>query len=670
MAAPEVALVTMPYASLSLPPLALGLLKAMLADADIRSVVANANLWFAEASGLQRYELCASLIPTELLVGEWTFAAAAFPGVRMPDEEFLSLVCGGGRIPRPAPDADGASLADDLRALRVAADRFVTDAAQRVLDTGARVVGCTSTFQQHVPSLALLRRIRQLDPGVITMMGGANCETVMGLATHRSFPWVDYVVSGEAEGLIVPLCRLALERGREVTVAELPAGVIGPPHRRAQLVTVNGQDREPPRALFRDLDKAPVPSFEDYFQQLHSSGLTGLISPGLPLESSRGCWWGARHHCTFCGLNGSSMAFRSRKPELVLRDMRELERWHGISRFEMVDNILDMGYLGTLVPILERESPRRSVFYEVKANLSRSQVAQLARAGITWVQPGIESLHSEVLRLMDKGVKGWQNVQLLKWAQESGVRLSWSMLCGFPGESDEYYREMARWIPRLEHFSAPNGLIRVRYDRYSVYFQRAEQYGLSLRPVPSLRYVYPLPDAELAGLAYFFTADPADRDAEFFNDHSGWLASRPGAKEVSEHVGAWRKSFLSRLPAILSVEDRDGVLIIVDTRRCAVESRTRLTGLARIVYLACDNAPKPERVATVVRSDFGVEAGDAEIGTVLADLDRRRFVLHLDGRVLALAVRHPASRQPRAADFPGGQVRLAGATRRAADLGG
>ena len=75
-------------------------------------------------------------------------------------------------------------------------------------------------------SLALLRRVRELDPGVITMLGGANCETVMGEATHRCFPWVDYVVSGEADGLVTGCLRLALTRGRDVAATELPRGVL------------------------------------------------------------------------------------------------------------------------------------------------------------------------------------------------------------------------------------------------------------------------------------------------------------------------------------------------------------------------------------------------------------------------------------------------------------
>jgi hypothetical protein len=127
----------------------------------------------------------------------------------------------------------------------------------------------------------------------------------------------------------------------------------------------------------------------------------------------------------------------------------------------------------------------RQIFYEVKANLRRNQVEMLRRAGITWLQPGSESLHSGVLELMDKGVQAWQNVQLLKACRELGVRLSWNFLWGFPGEDDGWYAEMASWLPALEHLQPPSGVIRVRFDRFSPYHQRPGKFGLSLQPRPA-----------------------------------------------------------------------------------------------------------------------------------------------------------------------------------------
>jgi magnesium-protoporphyrin IX monomethyl ester (oxidative) cyclase len=283
----------------------------------------------------------------------------------------------------------------------------------------------------------------------------------MGEATHRCFPWVDYVASGEADGLVTTLCRLALSHGREVQPANLPRGVLGPCHRAGEGAGDVGSPRLL-RALYRDLDSLPHPEFGDYFDELASSTLRRHVLPALPLETSRGCWWGASHQCTFCGLNGSSMTFRSKSPERVLAELHYLEERYGIRKFEVVDNILDMRYFKTLLPSLAAEGRKRAFFYEVKANLTRQQVEALVSAGITWVQPGIESLHTEVLRLMDKGIRGWQNVQLLKWSRELGMRLSWGLLCGFPGERDENYVQMAQWMPLLEHLPPPSGLYPLR----------------------------------------------------------------------------------------------------------------------------------------------------------------------------------------------------------------
>ena len=41
-------------------------------------------------------------------------------------------------------------------------------------------------------------------------MGGANCEGEMGVETLRAFPFVDCVVSGEADAIFADMCRCSL----------------------------------------------------------------------------------------------------------------------------------------------------------------------------------------------------------------------------------------------------------------------------------------------------------------------------------------------------------------------------------------------------------------------------------------------------------------------------
>ena len=72
------------------------------------------------------------------------------------------------------------------------------------------------------------------------------------------------------------------------------------------------------------------------------------------------------------------------------------------------------------------------LFYEVKANLKKAQVRLLRDAGVRVIQPGIESFSSNVLARMRKGVKGLQNIQLLKWCKEFGITPHWNLLWGFP----------------------------------------------------------------------------------------------------------------------------------------------------------------------------------------------------------------------------------------------
>jgi magnesium-protoporphyrin IX monomethyl ester (oxidative) cyclase len=60
----------------------------------------------------------------------------------------------------------------------------------------------------------------------------------------------------------------------------------------------------------------------------------------LLLETSRGCWWGAKQHCTFCGLNGGAMAFRSKSAERVVEEIRYLRDRYGVESLSVVDNIL------------------------------------------------------------------------------------------------------------------------------------------------------------------------------------------------------------------------------------------------------------------------------------------------------------------------------------------
>src|SRR4029077_5489915 len=70
------------------------------------------------------------------------------------------------------------------------------------------------------------------------------------------------------------------------------------------------------RAATVAMDEDTKPQFDEFFERLAKTGFTAEVmrEVRLPYETSRGCWWGAKSH-TFCGLNGSTMAFRSKSDD-------------------------------------------------------------------------------------------------------------------------------------------------------------------------------------------------------------------------------------------------------------------------------------------------------------------------------------------------------------------
>jgi ribosomal peptide maturation radical SAM protein 1 len=655
---PRVSLVQMPYGALQRPSIALGLLKAALERSDIACQVVYGNLAFAEEIGAEVY-LQIEQSSTAGLLGEWTFGAAAFPGFS-PDPDAYFAAAGGDLVSAAEVLLRKLHPGVELRALyeivREHARGFVARLADRILETKPAIVGCSSIFQQHCASLALLRVIREKAPGVITLLGGANCEGAMGRATHRHFPWVDYVVSGEADGLIAELCGQVLARGRELKLEEIPDGVFAPAQRSGP------RERGAARPVLADLDRAEVPDYSDYFAALQRSPLGAYVVPSLPVETSRGCWWGEKSHCTFCGLNGLGMTHRAKTPERALRELDTLATRHGVERMMVVDNILDMRYFRSVLPALADRGAPYKLFYEVKANLRRDQLEQLALSGVRWLQPGLEHLHDGVLELLRKGTTALQNVRMLKWSRELGVRLTWAILHGAPGEHDAWYSEIAELVPLLVHLQPPSGTPKIRYDRFSPYHSEPARFGLQLRPKRVYSLIYPLAESELAELAYFFDdeKDLVQPPRSLEDDR----AQRPGLHALVERVEQWRALFWRRSGApMLSARapaTPGAPLLITDTRPIAAERSVALHGLCAEILDACDGGLSREQLSQRLGPAGGsAPERAAAVSAALAELVARKLVVELSGRFLSLALREPWAEYPLAAECPEGTFHIA-----------
>jgi len=540
-------------------------------------------------------------------LGDWIFKVPPYTEPSPADDEYL--------------DYARSQISEEAVATAVKMKRFVpeflTAAADELLAGKPRIVGFSTVFQQNVASLVLAKILKARDPSLTIVFGGGNCDGPMGAALHECFPWVDVVVRGEGER-VFPEVVLDTLAGRAVRPQPgLCCRVDG----RSVVVPQENKPQVP-------MDEVPTPTYEEFFERLERSPLRAELWPEVAIlfESSRGCWWGAKSHCTFCGLNGSLMQFRKKPPARVVEEILGFAAQYKILDFVAVDDIIDLGHIRDLLPQLSAARCDLEIFYETKANLTKDQLRTFYSSGVHAIQPGIESLSTPILRLMRKGVTGLQNIRLLKWCAELGINPAWNILYGFPGEPPQEYARMAELIPSLVHFKPPN-FMPVQMERFSPYFDRPAEFGIELTgPLPQYRFLYSVSSEALINLAYDFQhryldgrdpetyitglRDAVDRWQQFSRDGPGYLCYRRG-------------------PGFISVEDRRGGLEAADYRFDGVEGK---------IYLACDAGATPDQLSAQFAVDGDEELDAEEIEEFLDDLVQARLMYRERNCFLSLAI--------------------------------
>ncbi|GIF13900.1 RiPP maturation radical SAM C-methyltransferase [Actinoplanes teichomyceticus] len=617
----KITLVGMPWATIATPSLALGILARRIADAfpqaDLTTVYANIDFadWMDQQGGYGSAEFNFFSLQSYFMgCGDWVFSSALYDDPQWRVDEFTRIMTG--RI-------SDRQLETSLRLHRTV-PAFVDAMAHRIVADGPDLVGATSTFQQNVASLALLRRIKQLAPATMTVMGGANCDGPQGEALHRNFDCLDYVVRGEAERTVVQLVEALHTTGRDDL-----SGIAGLCWRRDGASVSN-----PPSRQLLSPAEIPTPDFDPYFERFRRSRVQSWFEPVLVVEGARGCWWGEKHHCTFCGLNGSAMTFRSKSPHTYLEEILHLAGRHHVLDFYAVDNILEMSFLDSVLSKLAEAPFDLRMQYEVKSNMTMSQIVRLRDAGVVSVQPGIENLSSRVLKIMDKGVSGTHNVRFLRDAESNGMSVAWNYLYGFPGEAPEDYEPIMEQLPALHHLHPPTGANRIALERFSPYFDRPELGFAGRRPHWQYSLIYDLPDRELADLAYLFETDDQGIDAK--------LADRleSALEEWSGHYVLSRLSYADDGARIRLVNSRPGFawreLTLSDpTERALFHALADPRSLPHLVRLAGgpDAGWPGERVAELLQ-DW------RRLGLIFVEADRAVRLATEDENQLMLRIRH------------------------------
>ena len=620
--APRVLLVSPPWTSLNEPSLGLSLLRSVLDNEHIPCRVFHLNIFTLEFLQAKTYTALARVYA----LNDFVFSGLLDPTVsprqlRLLREKCSELIALGMIDHRQYGGVPGV-MEQILRLRSEVVPQWIESKIQEMMRWRPTLVGFTCMFDQTIASAAISLRIKTFAPDTLIAFGGYAVRSPTGEMLMDAFPWIDAVCTGEGEPCIADLARASRNAGDgHRDLSHVPNLVF----RDAAGKLVESTPAKPV-----DMNTIPPPNFDDFYadiRRLRDECAIDVAVDRLPVENSRGCWWGAVHHCVFCGIHDDDMAYRARSADVVLQTLDHLSKRYGTNEFRFSDYILPHRYYSTLLPrLIERGSLYR-LKCELKSNINDDNFELLAKSGFVEVQPGIESFCSSALRSMDKGVSGTQNVYLLLLARRYGIVILYNIIYGLPDDDPEGYEAMQRALPRLVHLDPPCTRARIQITRYAPMQADPKRFGFgSLRHERSYELIFSQEFVERSGFdldryCYMYEQpfEPSPRLARAY-------------REIDAHCDAWSAAYSSRDVDLLYDIDEAGGLLVHDSRE--VPARIyRLNPNEATVLIAAET---PRAISSLKIELTGIPPLLLE--SILTGLDELGLLFQDDGKVVSLAL--------------------------------
>ncbi|HEY4205571.1 MAG TPA: radical SAM protein [Puia sp.] len=205
-----------------------------------------------------------------------------------------------------------------------------------------------------------------------------------------------------------------------------------------------------PRPVMRDLDALPLPAWDlvdiGAYKAIHLRH-HGYFS--LNVSTTRGCPF----KCNWCAKPIYGNRYHARSPQHVVREIKLLKERYNFDHIWFCDDIFGLkpGWVNEFAELVEKEGLRFRFKIQSRADLllQENYVAALARAGCDNSWMGAESGSQKILDAMDKGTRVEQIYEATYLLREYGIRPSFFIQFGYPGETKEDIRKTIRMINRL-----------------------------------------------------------------------------------------------------------------------------------------------------------------------------------------------------------------------------
>ena len=608
---PHIALISTPWPLFNRPSIQLGTLKAFIHQ-RLPRVRVDQNHVYLSVADLLGYDLYGQ-ISERTWLSEAPYAALLYPERREIITRFWSRQSSHDALSHKWP------FQGILDRLQSASHRILQSVNWQDYD----LVGLSICLGQLTSSLYFIRELKKRVPSLKIVVGGSACAGELGRSLLELFPEIDYVISGEGELPLVHLIEWLTHPGGKSKPALIP-GLFGRDDSSEPKTEVVSQ--------ISDLNQLPIPDYEDYFAHLKSLDPEKVFIPKLPMEISRGCWWGGsaagRPHrgCAFCNLNLQWQGYRGKSFNKVVSELDAMTEKYQTLSVSFMDNLLPQKDLERLFQGVARLGKDLRLFAEIRASTSRNALLAMASAGMREVQVGIEALSTTLLRKIRKGTSVIQNLEIMKNCESPDLpTLNSNLILEFPGSEPVDVEETLANLEFALPFRPLKGIpFWLGYG--SPVWQDPRSYGIK-RVHNHPYYARLFPPEIFRGLKLIIQG------------YQGVLRHQKRIwRPVKQGLEAWKKAYAQlhqnpRSDPILSYQDGGNFLIIRERRHGADDMTHRLKDTSREIYLYCEENRSLSRILTRFPG-FGEE----KVVPFLNMMVDKRLMFREGERYLSLAV--------------------------------
>ena len=298
---------------------------------------------------------------------------------------------------------------------------------QKIIELAPAVVGFSIMSIDLLPALEAIRLTKQIDPGIVTIVGGVH-PTIM-LEQMKQIEAIDVIVVGEGEAAFSKILGIIKSGG------ELDRVYQGEP---ADLDALPWIDRD----LF------------DVKAELFHPFIKSLPAPFVTLNVGRGC----PYNCTFCQPAERQVfgnRVRMRSVDNVIAELAYLHGKYQFNSFMVHDDLFtyDKKWILRFCEAYNKLGLKKKFVCQSRADIvsnNEELIKEMKRAGLACLIIGFESGSQRILDFIKKGTTVEQNLRAAEICKKHGIEIFANYMLGLPTETKDEVEQTVRMIEKID----------------------------------------------------------------------------------------------------------------------------------------------------------------------------------------------------------------------------